>query len=603
MTRRTALGVVAVGTLPITYPWAQGCASTMGIATKRQPDVVLASVEDLLDDPDFTYGQIAAQQYVVAGGFNYIIAPSGGTHHHLVTAGGVKLYVLADSIIRPEQFGALGDGRDEMDRLQSMLNFASGRGAVHLSRMHYIRPRNGREALLVRGDTRLIFETGGSIENLPHDCIRYEMLKIHDVNNVEIRNAVLDGRRDLNVATSGEWGNGIQILGDVNDIRIHNPVTNNMWGDGIFIGQDLEHLKCPVSVEIWNHKADNCRRQGMSITAAHRCIVHNPLWTNTNGTLPQAGLDIEPDTDSAVLDDIRIIDPITRGNSGCGIMVFFNTLRTSSKPVSIIISGHVSDGDAAGGKFMRSGQDGEAARGVIRYLAPTIRNSKFSGIIAEEWSVNGPKITVDRAVIENPGASMPTADWDRSGISIYNYENNNVKTIGNIIINNPSISYTRKTYDIDRYIYIQNYKFPGSINQIKIIDPLNLRGAKYSRIDGQVFWSDKYESSNLNVTDTSNNIDIANWAFTGSYTNVGASGVVTLRLSAKETPVGWPDILVTAKGTHPIRILPSPTNSIVPAGRAGQGIEIPAGAKIRLRRKSSSEWAIAMASAPLKFIS
>lgn len=588
MSRRVALGAATVTALPILLTQRSRVAVAMS-----EPHITLPTVAELLNDPDLTYGRITAARHIRAGEFFYTVAEATATNHQLVTGGGLKLYVVAD-IIRPEQFGATGNG-DEMALLQTVLDYASGRAPVHFSRTYRIRPRNGREALFVRSNTRLVFEAGGKIENLPHDCIRYEMLKIHDANDVEIENAVLDGRRDLNAAKTGEWGHGIQVLGDVRNIRLRNPVTTNMWGDGIFVGQDLESLKSPVSVEIWNHRADNCRRQGMSITAAHRCIVHNPLWTNTNGTLPQSGLDIEPDTDSAVLGDIRIIDPVTRGNAGFGILVFLTLLRPSSAPVSIDISGHRSHGETDGAKFMRSGQGNGASRGLIRYRSAQVRNAKYPGIAIQEWSNEGPRIIIDDPLVENPG-SLGEAEWDRAGITISNYANSEIVTIGNVSINRPSISYTRKTSDLDRYIYIQNYSYPGLIDNVSISDPALLKGTRYSRVDGKVSWSDRNEISTINHIDPRSPALICNWAFSGTYTNVGAKGIVTFQLAAKETPVGWPDVIVHAKGAYPIRILPEPTNRILPGGRPGQAVEIPAGGRLRLHRSSATEWTVVPAS-------
>ena len=49
-----------------------------------------------------------------------------------------------------------------------------------------------------------------------------------------------------------------------------------------------------------NHHADRCRRQGVSIISGRNIVFENPLWENIGGTQPEAGLDAEPNTVSAL---------------------------------------------------------------------------------------------------------------------------------------------------------------------------------------------------------------------------------------------------------------------------------------------------------------
>jgi hypothetical protein len=74
-----------------------------------QPDDVAA----LLADTQYTYTAgsawtVTAGQYIrtAAEGFNYEVAASGATDHHVTTAGGVKLYVAPASVIGASAFGA-----------------------------------------------------------------------------------------------------------------------------------------------------------------------------------------------------------------------------------------------------------------------------------------------------------------------------------------------------------------------------------------------------------------------------------------------------------------------------------------------------------------
>ncbi|WP_171009511.1 hypothetical protein [Sphingomonas sp. 2SG] len=509
-------------------------------------------------------------------------------YHAVRTVGGLGLYP-ANAIIRPEQFGVVVAGKDASHVLQAAFDYGGGRAPVHLSRVYHIQPESGRQSLRVPSNSKVIFEAGSKIENLPHRLTGYEMLLLHNVRNVEIIDAMLDGRRDLNVETTGEWGNGIQILGDVDDIRIISPVTNNMWGDGIYIGEDMATGANPRSVEVSDPRADNCRRQGMSITSAHRCIVRRPIWTNTNGTPPSAGLDIEPNLASCVLQDIQIIAPVTSGNAGAGISIYLGMLRSSSSPVNIAIKDHDSNGDNSGAQFARSGAAGSYVKGRIDYINPKIKNSHVTGIGVEDWDVRGARVFIMRPKIEYPNKGNLTADRARAGITLFLAAGGDAETIGNIKIVNPSIV-GDSNGRIERYIYIQNEKFPDSVANISIIDPIKLQGAKYSWIEGKVLWSDKYQLSVYNRTSVDDEWIIDKWHFFGHYSNNGANGIVKFRLSDEHIPLGWPDVTISAKGKFPIMICSSGRDVIL--GISDKCLQIDPGHEVVVRRIAPLKWRI-----------
>jgi len=66
--------------------------------------------------------------------------------------------------------------------------------------------------------------------------------------------------------------------------------------------------------------ADNNRRQGLSIIDARNVTVRNSVFSNTHGTRPSAGIDIEPDKRRRV-DGVTITHSAFFGNEGPGIKV------------------------------------------------------------------------------------------------------------------------------------------------------------------------------------------------------------------------------------------------------------------------------------------
>src|SRR5690606_9296862 len=91
--------------------------------------------------------------------------------------------------------------------------------------------------------------------------------------------------------SSGEQRHGVFIYGASN-VCVEGLQSNDSGGDGFYIGGDIgDH---PVNVRLVGCSADNNRRQGMSITQGEHLRIIDFRGTNTTGTNPQDGIDIEP---------------------------------------------------------------------------------------------------------------------------------------------------------------------------------------------------------------------------------------------------------------------------------------------------------------------
>jgi hypothetical protein len=66
--------------------------------------------------------------------------------------------------------------------------------------------------------------------------------------------------------------------------------------------------------------------------------ILNPTITNTNGTKPASGIDIEPNANSERLQKISIINPSTDNNEGNGIEIYLGRLQGTEYPVDITIN-------------------------------------------------------------------------------------------------------------------------------------------------------------------------------------------------------------------------------------------------------------------------
>lgn len=378
----------------------------------------------------------------------------------LKAASAIPLHASADIEITPEHFGAIGDGvADDTVPLQSALKAAVGKRVV-FSR-HY---RLTSIGLYVPSNSHILFKNNAKLELLPHSSTAYQILRVHDVGNVLIENPNIDGRRDLNKATDGEWGMAISICGSTDQVKIINPVTVNCWGDGIYIGSTKSQNFCN-DVYIKNHRAENNRRQGISVISAKRLVMDDPVWINTNGTAPQAGLDIEPNSNADRLDYVRINNPKTVNCKGNGIAISLQAMRGASERVfDIKISGHRDIGSASAFECSYYDPSGNGLSGLIEISSLRSEQARTNGMVFRDWGLGRLRVDVINPTIIENNASAETSEVtsvpflitrDRSSRGGY--------VMGGISIENPTIRASRNR--ISNSIVVHDYSLRATTIQ------------------------------------------------------------------------------------------------------------------------------------------
>lgn len=94
----------------------------------------------------------------------------------------------------------------------------------------------------------------------------------------------------------GEWGYGIYLFGAKN-VVIKGLALQECWGDGSAIGgrdNNVSVLNPSENIKFINCIFNDNRRQGCSVVTADGVSFDNCQFTNTYGTLPMAGVDLEP---------------------------------------------------------------------------------------------------------------------------------------------------------------------------------------------------------------------------------------------------------------------------------------------------------------------
>ena len=171
-----------------------------------------------------------------------------------------------------------------------------------------------KQRLSLRGDMTLKLADGATLKAIPNDSRKYSVLSISGASNVTVVGGTLEGDRVEHRGNEGEAGMGIRIEHDANNVTISGVTSRKMWGDGFYVEGATDTKFCGVT-------ADSNRRQGLSIVEANGVLVTNSVFSNTRGTRPSAGIDLEPDNTSQKIVNVRIESSKFLNNAGPGIEI------------------------------------------------------------------------------------------------------------------------------------------------------------------------------------------------------------------------------------------------------------------------------------------
>ncbi|UGB38519.1 right-handed parallel beta-helix repeat-containing protein [Frateuria soli] len=229
-----------------------------------------------------------------------------------------------DATVDVRTKGALGDGvHNDTAAFQAAIDSlpATG-GTVKVPAGRYM--IDAEKSIRMRSHTRLLLDPNAALVVIPNSVGRSRLIRVWKVTDVRIVGGSMEGDRAQHMGTSGEWGMGIDIIAAKN-VVVKGVRLANFWGDGIYIGAtgSGSTLNRSEYVTIAGVVSDNNRRQGLSITPASHVYVVDSTFSNTNGTLPEAGIDIEPMTQGPT-DNIRLENNTLTGNHGNGIEMHVN---------------------------------------------------------------------------------------------------------------------------------------------------------------------------------------------------------------------------------------------------------------------------------------
>ena len=224
----------------------------------------------------------------------------------------VSLIMLIPTVnakrINVKRFGALGNGTaDDTEAIQrAVLSVKDGDVLIFPSGTYNIRPSVGNSDLIKLESLKDVTVKGRKsiLKILPNALPSYNVIKIHNCNNITIKKIVLQGDRVghdyKSCPGTHEFGYGIYVLGDSElfpvNVTIENCNIYDMTGDAIVTKNGVSS----GTININSCQLHHCRRQGISVLDSDEIIICDcnifEIGTSNNvaGTAPMAGIDIEP---------------------------------------------------------------------------------------------------------------------------------------------------------------------------------------------------------------------------------------------------------------------------------------------------------------------
>jgi parallel beta-helix repeat protein len=324
--------------------------------------------------------------------------------------------------VRDAAYGAKGDGiTDDTAAIQKAVDAIAGTGGtVFIPSGTYM--VDALTSIKLKSNMTLQLESDATLKAIPNAAQNYAVVLVSNASYVNIIGGVIEGERSAHLGSGGEWGMGIQ-LNHAQHIVIKGVTARECWGDGFYL------TGLSTDVTFCNVIADHNRRQGMSIVWADTIVIRDSTFKNTGGTLPEAGIDIEPNSGETV-NNVLITGCAFTNNASSGVMSGVPGYNTGNAfTTNVVIDGNIVTGNGSNPTTGSRGIDISNSRGN-RVTNNTVKDNLGIGIYVRE----GANDSVVTGNIVTGTKSKLAAGEGGYGILLYKTKNNNVT--GNTVTDN-----------------------------------------------------------------------------------------------------------------------------------------------------------------------
>jgi len=245
--------------------------------------------------------------------------------------------------VQDAPYGARGDGAsDDTVAIQKAVNAVAGTGGTVLvpAGTYMV---DAIASIFIKGNMTFQMAAGAVLKAIPNGADNYEILTVSQAANVTIMGGTLAGDYGnpvTHTGTTGEWGMGLSLSGASN-VTVVGVTARDCWGDGFYLQNGC------TGVALCSLNAVHNRRNGLTLTSAASVTIQNSVFTGSGGTLPEDGVDLEPNPGETI-DQVTITGCTMSGNAGDGLEDGVDLTFTGSAFITrVTLSGNTITGNGA----------------------------------------------------------------------------------------------------------------------------------------------------------------------------------------------------------------------------------------------------------------
>jgi hypothetical protein len=383
-------------------------------------------------------------------------------------------------------FGNAGFAGDDTNVIQNALNTTAANGQV----LHIPAGNYNISPISFPDNSKVLLDSGVTITANSGFAPLDKMLNIKS-QNVIIQGAGATGvifkmRKSEYAAEHARDGSEYRHCLDIegaSNVSISGISCNQSGGDGLYIGYGTQDQPSQ-NVTVVDSIFDQNFRQGFSLISGRHIFIYRCHFTNTSGTNPQSGMDIEPNTAAGVLSDVHVEDSFSTGNAGPGVILAFWKLNSTSQPVDVNILRHHSSSNKLSGYDADSNDISSNAQGQALVQDSFSENDGDYGAFGHWYEANGPTLIFQNLTITNPHQNGPDPTYgDSAAVGLMRGGNKPADTnvpLGNIQFQGVNIAITNGK--VDRYFNFQDDSGRGV--EKMVFQPGSLSGASLTPPNG-----------------------------------------------------------------------------------------------------------------------
>ncbi len=277
------------------------------------------------------------------------------------------------------------------------------------------------------------------------DCL-LRLVRCHQMNLIGYQATFAMNKPEYAVLNDSEYRHCLQIDNGV-DISIYGLTFRDSGGDGIYVG-GADWLQEPrtysENILIEDVRCINNYRQGLSITSVQNMTVRYAQFSETQGTLPEAGVDVEPFETYQRIVNLQFEHCLFERNAWAGIAVALVYMDSTSLPVSIRFSDCTlrkngsPDHPYGASEIFVSADDNKPVQGSLLFERCVVDSSEWSALYSRKTAAA--YTTVFKDCVFNNISLMPNQYNEPIFLEVPSY-NQPSKAIGGMHFDHVYLSY------------------------------------------------------------------------------------------------------------------------------------------------------------------